>query len=535
LILAQSLKNTLNFQKYPLDIVFLIPLTLAALLLYTHNVGNLPLRDWDEGTIAQVAREISTPTNSWSWLFPTLLHEPYFNKPPFLHGLIALAYGVFGVNEFSARLPGALLSAAAIPLIYWLGVELFANRLGALFSALVYLTLFPLVRHGRLAMLDGAAISFFLGMLICLLRSRRDSRWGLGVGLGFSLICLTKATLGLLLGGIAFLFLAWDTPRLLRSGRFWLGCALGAVPCFTWFALQVWHYRQDYITTIQREYLTRVVESIHKDKYSFIIYFRSLLQNAFPWLIFWLSGLFLAFKQIQSSWAKLVLVWVSFYLLAICLMQTKLNWYILPIYPALALSAGMYLATAWQRGRFYLGNGRLWLTVVSVILLGVILYIWIDKPVTLVPSWLPWDRVKLVLVLSAGLCGLAWYSRECIILLILGMYGCLLLLFHTSFWVWELDEAFLVKPVAEMVQRTNIDPKAPIFMTFDFERPSLNFYSDRRIQPRKPEDIQKYWQSGSGFYVLTDPATLKSMNLTGVEILGKAAPDWILLTKKVSS
>jgi hypothetical protein len=79
------------------------------------------------------------------------------------------------------------------------------------------------------------------------------------------------------------------------------------------------------------------------------------------------------------------------------------------------------------------------------------------------------------------------------------MYGCLLLLFHTSFWVWELDEAFLVKPVAEMVQRTNIDPKAPIFMTFDFERPSLNFYSDRRIQPENRKIFKNTGNLGAVF------------------------------------
>jgi hypothetical protein len=36
------------------------------------GLGNLPLRDWDEATIAQVAKEISqTPLEQLRWLFPS--------------------------------------------------------------------------------------------------------------------------------------------------------------------------------------------------------------------------------------------------------------------------------------------------------------------------------------------------------------------------------------------------------------------------------------------------------------------------------
>lgn len=41
-----------------IDWVWLIVLLLAAVLLFSINLGGLPLRDWDEGTVAQVAREI---------------------------------------------------------------------------------------------------------------------------------------------------------------------------------------------------------------------------------------------------------------------------------------------------------------------------------------------------------------------------------------------------------------------------------------------------------------------------------------------
>ena len=88
-------------------------LGLAALLLYWVNLGGPALRDWDEGTVAQVAREIAqAPGGFWQGLLhPTIWGQAYVNKPPLVHGLIALLFQGFGVSEGAARLPGATLAA----------------------------------------------------------------------------------------------------------------------------------------------------------------------------------------------------------------------------------------------------------------------------------------------------------------------------------------------------------------------------------------------------------------------------------------
>jgi 4-amino-4-deoxy-L-arabinose transferase-like glycosyltransferase len=137
---------------------WLLGLFVAALILWGVSLGNLPLRDWDEGYYAIVAREIYRTGN---WLYPTLQGEPYLLKPPLMDWLIALSYKLWGVREFTTRLPGAFFSACGVPLLYLVGREVFLQRLPAVFAACVYLTLLPVVRHGRLAMLDGMVVSFF--------------------------------------------------------------------------------------------------------------------------------------------------------------------------------------------------------------------------------------------------------------------------------------------------------------------------------------------------------------------------------------
>ena len=164
------------------------------------DLNGVPLRDWDEGTVAQVAREISRGETWTAWLHPQLWGQPYLNKPPLMHGLIAMAYRLWGVQTWTARFPGALLTATSVPLLFLLGRSLFSTRLPALLGASVYLTSLPVVRHGRLAMLDGPVACFFIATLLMLMQvlasptsSKRRSLWYYGVGVGLALMGLTKA------------------------------------------------------------------------------------------------------------------------------------------------------------------------------------------------------------------------------------------------------------------------------------------------------------------------------------------------------
>ncbi|HLO49787.1 MAG TPA: glycosyltransferase family 39 protein, partial [Kamptonema sp.] len=331
-----------------IDGFWAVGLLAAAVLIFALNLGSLPLRDWDEGIAGQVAREMWR--GEWNWLYPTVGGTPYLNKPPLVHWLMALCFGAVGVTEWAARLAPAMLTATSVPLLYAIGRELFPRRLSAIFSALVCLTLLPVVRHGRLAMLDGAVVCFLLIMVLCVLRSRRNLRYALGAGIGFGLICLTKGVLlGFLLGAIAFFFLLWDTPRLLTSRYLWTGFAIGFAPVITWYAAQFLHYGQEFLNAnLLDQSLRRVWEPVGNHKGPPWYYLLEILESAWPWQLFWLLGLRQALENRNFAWGKLVLVWTGVYLVTISVMSTKLPWYVLPIYPAFALVVGHYLAEVWE-------------------------------------------------------------------------------------------------------------------------------------------------------------------------------------------
>jgi 4-amino-4-deoxy-L-arabinose transferase-like glycosyltransferase len=535
----------ITFQPW-IDPLWMVALGSAALLLLTVNLGGVPLRDWDEGTVAQVAREIwrsstdpvSSPTGSLTWLYPTLEGQPYLNKPTLLHILIAQCFAIGGVNEWMARLPGALLTALSVPLLYGIGREIFVKRTPAVFAALVYLTWLPVVRHGRLAMLDGALVCFFLFSLWCLLRARRDLRWGLGVGIGFGLMALTKGPIALLLIGLGFGFIAWDTPRLLTSRYLWSGMGLGSAPAIAWYGAQWVRYGPSFwgINLVDQSF-SRLWKPVEGNQGAVWYYLWEILKYTLPWLIFLPQGFWLAWKNRELGWAKLVLLWSAVYLLVISLMQTKLPWYIMPLYPALALVTGAMLATIWNP-KDIIGTrpitqrkfSQSWIMALGgLATVGWILCL-IFSPIGPFPQpILDIIVTAIALTLTVTTILVIRQDSQFILVLMWGCYVSLLLLMVSPYWLWELQESYPVKPVAILIQQ-NTPPGTVVLTSYPDGRPSLNFYSDRRVIPIAEKQIPARWSQPPYPYLLTDQATLKRLALPSVQVLGMAE-GWLLVER----
>ena len=528
-----SVENKYRNIDKRVDRIWIVILLIAAVILFTINLGMLPLRDWDEGTIAQVARELGSGSASdMRWLFPTLGGEPYHNKPPLMHLMIAWAYSIGGINEWTTRLPGAILTALTVPFLYSIGREIFHQRICAIYSALVYLTMLPVVRHGRLAMLDGAAVFFFMVMLLCVLRSRRDLRYCLGVGIGFALICLTKSILGVLLGAVAMIFLFWDTPRLLKSKYMWMGIFLGTIPVGFWYGAQWWHYGDTFTTQgMINQSLSRIWNSVEGHNGPPWYYLLEICKYTWPWLIFLPASLGFVWQNRNLSWAKLVLVWLCVYLLAISVMGTKLPWYVFPIYPSIALAIGAKLGEV-ENLPFLTPLPRLWLVMLS--LLAVI-----SAVASTYFSWNSAPSSELQLIFAAFSVTMALAAlraqrgdRQFIKVLLWGTYVSLLLFVKSNYWVWELNEDYPVKPVVQMVVQAN-PGVSPIYISSTNHRPSLDFYSNGNIKTASPDDLKYYWQHDQKPYFLLDEKNLKTLPLDSVDKIDEQQ-GWTLVTKNTT-
>lgn len=496
------------------DKEWLLGLLVASLVLWLMFLGNVPLRDWDEGTYAIVAREIYRTGN---WLYPTLQGEPFVLKPPLMQWLIACCYHIAGVHEFTTRFPGAVLTALGVPLLFLLGRLVFQESLPALFAALVYMTLLPVIRHGRLAMLDGMTISFFLLLLFCLLQARHHRKYALGVGLCLGLITLTKGMLVLVLGGIAGLFLIFNRQLiLLKNPYLWIGMLLGNMPAIAWYIAQWQHYGDTFLQVhFQAQALDRLGQAVEGNSGPPWYYLIEIIKYSFPWLLFLPGGLYLSWQKRYTAWGCLIFIGTIIYLGIISFMRTKLPWYVMPIYPFLALAIGVKLSKIWQQGKFQGKFMSIFFALLSIAGLGGCVYFFIAdrQPILIV--------MGITLSISMGVT--SWLikqtKRHFILVLFCGIYLVLAFLMSSQSWIWELNEAFPVKPVAALI-RANVPAGTKISTSFAYSRPSLDFYSDCKVTAVPVPVLQQ--MLGQKSYLLLEKETLNQINLTSTKILGEA-------------
>jgi len=357
--------------------------------------------------------------------------------------------------------------------------------------------------------------------------------------------------LGLLLGAIGFIFLVWDTPRLLTSGYLWGGLAIGTLPVAGWYFAQWLHYGQDFINAnLLNQSFRRIWEPVSNHKGPPWYYLLEILESAWPWQLFYLQGLYFSWENRNFPGPKLVLVWTGVYLLAISVMNTKLPWYVLPIYPAFALAVGSYFAEVWEQmwlppepvkddteERFdaisLLPHPAILAILAVVAVVGCAYFSGLVRIGGQIVS--PQQDLQLMMMFVALTMTLAAVllhnkDRQFLLVLIWGTYVSLLVFVASDNWVWELAEDYPVKPIAEIV-RQGTPVGQEVFTSHKLPRPSLNFYSERQVIVADAPTLKEKWQSLPQPYFLLEKPVFKHLALKNAEVV-KTAEDWVLVTKK---
>jgi 4-amino-4-deoxy-L-arabinose transferase-like glycosyltransferase len=291
----------------------------------------------------------------------------------------------------------------------------------------------PVVYYGRLAILYGPVVSLLILMMWFVLRSRRDLRYCLGIGISLGLICLIQGITGIYLGAIVLVFLYWDTPRLLTCYYFWMGIFIGCLPVLCWYGFELFHYgyplRLDINTTING------TNNTHGNSQPPWYYLLEICKWTWPWLIFVPQIIRITWENHNLSWAKLIIVWFGVYLLIISLISVKLPWYILPIYPSLALALGFGL-TEMSNVPLFSNYPRAWVTSLAILAVvasaGSIYFSW--RTVDTVELQIIFAAVTLTMTLAAIL--LERGDKQFLKILIWGTYVSLFLFMRSNYWPW---------------------------------------------------------------------------------------------------
>jgi 4-amino-4-deoxy-L-arabinose transferase-like glycosyltransferase len=261
--------------------------------------------------------------------------------------LAALSYKVFGISEFAAKFPSALMGVLTVILTFMFASYLFDKWTG-FFAAFVLAATTTFAKYARHAMLD-VTLTFFVVLalfsLVLAVQGRRQYLlvWAISV----SVSVLIKSVLGFfpLLIGVVFLFVTGNA-RMLVSWQFLLSGLIIVVIGGGWYAHQILTHGQQFIDVhFKWLILQRGFEDEPQAWYQHLSYFKDLLTYYWPWLPFSLYGLVLLARKAwrRNPYAILVIVWIALYVGVMSIMQSRRVWYVMPVFPALALASGLAL------------------------------------------------------------------------------------------------------------------------------------------------------------------------------------------------
>lgn len=384
-------------------------LLLAALMLFP-SLGVAPL-ERAEIYFLDAARGM---VERGDWLTPYYRGQPFWDKPALTYWLMALSFEAFGFTPEAARLVPALATLLTLLATCWLGWQALGRR-AALAGTLVLASTVAFVGFGRVAMSDALLALFStLALALGLQAYGGRARWavpalGLVLGLGF----LTKGPVALLLPGLGLLALAGQRWRAdgqrppLRPGPLALAALLFAAAGLGWFAVVYVRLGSGPLEWFfLRENLQRFAASTYDAGRPPWYYLATYLAQGAPWSLFVPLALWRLLgpgRQAggEERGARLLLAWVALMLVPLSLSRGKIDYYLLPLYPALALVVGHTLvARPWGRLERGWSRGVLLLTGAGA---GLALHL----PATIPPGWLPPDGALRLVALGAGLLALA--------------------------------------------------------------------------------------------------------------------------------
>ncbi len=312
---------------------------------------------------AQIAR---TMLESGDWVTARLDGVAYLEKSPLKYWSIAVCYQIFGVHDWSARIPIAFSAV----LLCWLTARFARWALGAetgFYAGLSLATCIGLFLFTRVLIPDvilTLAITFTLWALLRAIdpAEKHPKLWAMGIWVGMAAAVLLKGLIGVLFPAAA------AGIYLLVTGELWQG--------FMWRRLRIaeglllflaiaapWHVLATLRNPPYFDFTMHSESGSYRGFFWFYFFNEHILRflnrrwprdyNTVPRPLFWLFHLiwffpwsvyFPAVKLRGSRLITLSVCWIGFVLLFFTFSTTQ-EYYSMPCYPAIAILLGTAMAS----------------------------------------------------------------------------------------------------------------------------------------------------------------------------------------------
>lgn len=363
------------------------PCVLLALWLPGCNAGDYRV---DTGLYAGISKLMADTGTVGAFWFPMLGDAPYFNKPPLAFWVHAGLIRALGMDLWTVRL-GTLLAAMLGVFAFQKCVSMLAGRATGLFSAMVLALTLEFFRYTKAFSLDIWFVTFMMPALWVTVAAvrRTPARPGFGravlagafIGAGL----MVKPLYALFLPVAVGVWMLWCAPSGSRA-RWMVWCAVmglsGAALAAPWYVSMTLRWGDLFLQEhFIRQTLERAVGSGDGDTAGpGLLYLPiEILRSYWPWMLTLALALATLARRgtISRSPAldRLGLVWTVLLGAGLMAFAGKRSRYLVPIYPALSMLSGAWLACHPPAGlrRHARRAVMMWSPVLPVLALGAAL------------------------------------------------------------------------------------------------------------------------------------------------------------------
>lgn len=320
--------------------------------LFFFGLNSFGLIGADEPRYAQIAREM---LSRHDWVTPVLGGKPWLEKPPLYYWQAMLSYGIFGVSDWSARIPSAFDATLLVIAVY-----LFLRRFRPGFQldgALITASTAGVIGFSRAASTDmPLAAVFSIAMLAWYAWLESGSRSYLAsFYVCLALGMLAKGPVALVLAG--FIILAYAAARRdygIVTRSLWLpGIALFCVVALPWYVLVQLRNPEFFRVFILQHNVARFGTDLYHHQQPFWYYVPVIFLALIPWTIFAVQAGIESLRIWRHEGKAAVigeealnmflLVWLVTPVLFFSISKSKLPGYIMPAVPAGTLLVAEYI------------------------------------------------------------------------------------------------------------------------------------------------------------------------------------------------
>jgi 4-amino-4-deoxy-L-arabinose transferase-like glycosyltransferase len=369
-----------RFRRYELVVVLF-----AAAVFLACIVSPPSLMDDVDSVQAQIARNM---LDSGDWVTARLDGVAYLEKAPAKYWSIAVSFAIFGVHDWSARLPIALFAV----LLCWVTARMAAwafSELAGLYAGLALATCIGLFLFTRILIPDATLTLFIALAMWAFLRALDEAephprRWAAVLAASIAIGLLLKGLIAAVFPvGAALAYLA-VTRRLFdrqtwRRLHLFSGILIVLAIAAPWHILATirnppyfaWNmhsgpgeYHGFFWFYFINEHLLRFLNLRYPRDYNTVpraLFWLLHLVWLFPWTVFLPGALKLGYRPVDRAGRTrlLALCWIGFVLVFFTFSSTQ-EYYSMPCYPAFALLLGCAI-----------GAGKRWVSIARRIVAGI--------------------------------------------------------------------------------------------------------------------------------------------------------------------